>query len=605
MDQTVLARIRREKEDFLTKNVQLAPGYAFNQYDTIQRIEDYFHSRFQSGPTDPDGWVKPFYNITRKPCAVAAKEIDLDTKDIIIRAENGDYVTAEIMAADFKQWMKDEGFAADLNEYADLCPEYGSIVVKKVGDRLATVNLKTLILSNVQAKTLKHTNSIEVHPYSRDEFVTEAGKKKWDKAKVKEILKIYDEQNKTDIVVDERYGWVKESELKSGGSDTTMVFSMFLAAGTDLVQQQQSADGKQQLLKELGVVLEHIAVTEAPYREWHWSRMPYRWLGVGFVEMLFDAQVRMNENEYYKAKALAWLATHGYVTDDETVTRNLMNDMKNGDVLRVQRGAMFQEIQMGERNLSYYASVENRWDKNIADVTFTPEIITGEGLPSGTAARTAIISDQNVKKYFDRKREDFGIFIKALIVDDILPLFEKQSSNAHTFSFGGSGADREALEKRILNTRMVAMFQNYGHGKKRLPSLTEWQSALLTERQRIAASPTLDIDVPKDAYKGLKYRLDVVITKENEDTDSKLSGRQVVLKLLAENPSIATNPVTRPVFLELAEFLGVKNLNLPTEAEVQSMQPAPAAAGPGPGGVPPSGQPAPTQGDPLAMVPLS
>ncbi len=577
----ILSRIRKEKELF-DKDVEIAPGYSFNQRKTIQRIENYMFSRFESGPLDEDGWTKPFYNIVRKPCAVAAKEIDLDTKDIIIRPENGDYDTAEIMSAEFKQWMKDEGFAADLNEYADLCPEYGSVVVKKVGERLHTVDLKGFIISNVQAKSLDDTNIIETHCYSREDFQKEATKRGWDKEATKKVLEAHDKAGRTDIEVDERYGWIPESELKAGGSEETMVYTLCIAGASSLVEEIAQKDKEESIIQEKGAVLFHEVVKEHPYREWHWMKMPNRWLGVGFVETLFDAQVRANENAYYKAKALGWIGVHVFYSDDDTITKNLLNDVKNGDIIRLGRqGAVLQEVQTQERNLAYYASEENRWDKNTADMTFTPEIITGEGLPSGTPARSAMISDQNVKRYYDRKREDFGIWIKSIIEDDVLPLFEKQRSAAHTFTFSGAGPDRDTLERRIFNTRMVGIFQDFITRKGYLPSSEEWRRIMLTERQKLSRAATLDVKIPDGAYKNLKKRLDVIITKENEDTDSKLAGRQAVLKILAENPNIATSPATRPIFLELANLLGVKTLNLPTEAEVMSSPTAPQMAQPG------------------------
>ncbi len=609
--QSVLSRIRNEKQDFVNNDVELAPGYFFNQRRTILRIENYFHSRFESGPLDDDGWTKPFYNIVRKPVQVTSKEIDLDTKDVIIRPENGDFETAEIEAAELKQWMKAQGFAADLNEYADLCPEYGSLVVKKVKKKLFTVDLKGLVLTNVCAKSLDHTDVIEPHVYSRDEFLKAGGENGWDKVKMQEVLDAHDAAGVVDITVDERYGWVTKAELEAGGSEDEMVYTMCLAAGTDLTNTIAPAkEGDAAVIEEKGVILLHEKTTKHPYREWHFSKMRKRWLGVGLVEVLFDAQVRANEIAYYKAKGLQWLGLHFFVSDDDTISKNLFNDAKDGDIIRLSRaGGMFQEIQVQERNLAYYASEEERWDRLAADLTFTPEIITGEGLPSGTPARSAIITDQNVKRFFDRKREDFGIFVKGLIENDILPLFEENHGEEHTFSFSGSGDDREALERRVLNTRLIAIFQDYVSKQGRIPSSAEWARILNTERQRISNANTIDIKVPKGAYSNLKKRIDVVITKENEDTDAMLAGRQAILKILAVNPEIATNPVTRPIFMQLANLMGVKNLNLPTQAEIQSLPMPPQMQQPGPGGpatpaAPAAELPAGGGEDVLANVPV-
>ncbi len=284
------------------------------------------------------------------------------------------------------------------------------------------------------------------------------------------------------------------------------------------------------------------------------------------------------------------------------MTRNLFNEAKNGDIIRRGKDRTIAEIPINERNLSYYATEENRWDKNVSDLTFSPEVIAGENLPSATA-RGTIILDQNVKRFFDRKREDFGIFIKDLIENDVLPSFVKSKRAAHTFSFAGTGPDRDAIERRVFNARMVAIFQEHVKRSGRMPSAEEWRRAMLEERQKLSSSPTIDLRIPEAAYENLKYRLDVVITKENEDTDAKLAGRKEVLTALAANPSLATNPVTRPVFLDLANLLGVKNLSLPTEAEVMA-GPAAATLAPGAAGArPPGGKPAASPSDVLAAVP--
>ncbi len=294
--QLILGRIRDEKERFLYQQVPLSAGYFFNQYQVIQRIENYFNSRFESGPLDDDGWTKPFYNINRKPCQIVTKEIDLDTKDIILRPVDGDFETAEIMSSELKQWMKDEGFAKDLNDFADVAPVYGSLVVKrprKKGERLSIVDLKRFVLTNVSADTLAETDTIETHCMSRDEFQRHEG---WDEAKKEDALALYDSLGRVDLDVDERYGWVKESELVADGSDTKMVYTKAVVTGATEVAYVGEGDKKTAV--ERGIVLYHepFDPKDNPYREWHvGTKVPNRWLRMGFVELTFDAQVRINE----------------------------------------------------------------------------------------------------------------------------------------------------------------------------------------------------------------------------------------------------------------------------------------------------------------------
>lgn len=555
----ILGRIREEKQTFRTKSVRIAKGMLFNQYNTLQRIELYYNSQFETGEFDDDGFKKYFYNINRKPCEIATKEIDLDTKDIIIRPENGDYLLADIMARRFKQWTKDQGFAKDLNEYAEEAPKYGTVVVKKVPKtgRLHTVDLVNgFIITNQNAKSLDYTNIIEPHIYTYDEIRQQG----WDEAKVNQLVRLYQALDKTEIEVDERYGYVRESELKEGGATDKMVYTLAIVGGAEEVE----TAGDQGKVQEQGVVLYHMPIAKHPYKEWHFAKIKKRWLGLGFVETLFDPQMARNESKYYKRKGMLWTTLHIFQTDDDTVNKNMMLDAKDGEVIKRSRGtAPIAPVPVEERNLAEYQSEDNDWDRNAMDLTFSTEIVGGEKLPVNTPATVAVITDANVKRFFDKKREDFGIFVKSLCVDDIMPQFVEKTAEEHIFSLAGSYQDRDQFEKFILEARLTAAFEKYIADNGAVPSLEEWNQLQETEAMRLASRPSLDIKIPKDTFKNFKHRLDVVITKENEDTEADIQGRLAFMNLVTSNPNALLDPLTRPIMLELAHRYGLKNVRIP------------------------------------------
>lgn len=574
--ESILGRIRTEKEDFRTKSVRIAKGFLFNQYNTLQRIELYYNSRFETGEYDEDGFKKYFYNISRKPCDIASKEIDLDTKDILIRAENGNYLLADIMAREFKQWTKDEGFAKSLNEYADDAPKYGSVVVKKVPktNSLHTVDLVNgFIITNQNARTLNHTNIIEPHIYNYDELRLQG----WDEDKVEEAIKLYQSLEKPDVEVDERYGWVKESELEVSGSAKKMVYTLAIVAGAEEIEIAANTDK----VIEKGVILYHEKIKTHPYREWHFARVKKRWLGLGFVETTFDPQMARNESKLYKRSGMRWTTLHLFQTNDETINKNLMLDAKNGEIIKYGRGSdPLSAVPVEERNLAEYQNEDNDWDKNVSDLTFSTEIVGGEKLPANTPATVAVITDANVKRFFDRKREDFALFVKGLVVDDIMPAFTKAKSGKHIFSLMGDPQDRDRFEQMLLDARLVSAFQQFVDQNEAVPSLEEWLRLSELEAKRLADRTSLDIEIPKDVYTDFKIKLDVVITKESEDTDAIIAGRSTVLNLLSSNPAVIANPLTRPIFLELAQAYGIKNLRLPNIPAPQAPL-TPGAAMPG------------------------
>jgi hypothetical protein len=73
MDKTnLLKQINQEIQDFRTKQIQIVPGLAFNQYDTINRDVFYYNSRFSDvtyrnglDAIDEDGDRMYFENINK------------------------------------------------------------------------------------------------------------------------------------------------------------------------------------------------------------------------------------------------------------------------------------------------------------------------------------------------------------------------------------------------------------------------------------------------------------------------------------------------------------------------------------------------------------
>jgi hypothetical protein len=68
--------------------IEVVPGYEFSQYETLRTIELYHGSKFKTGSKDSLKREKPFYNICKFRVNVAVRAIDLDTKDVLIEADD-------------------------------------------------------------------------------------------------------------------------------------------------------------------------------------------------------------------------------------------------------------------------------------------------------------------------------------------------------------------------------------------------------------------------------------------------------------------------------------------------------------------------------------
>ena len=163
-------------------------GYTFDYVGTLKMIDLYLNSKFQTGDKDNRGFRKFFYNIVKPACDIATKFIDLDTKDIMLFAEQSDQEEKVwLMQHDLKQWLKENKFGTLLNEIGERYPEYGSVVLKKQKSKFKNVQLQNLRF-DPSARILEDSDFVyEINLMTWGEMA----KMPWDKATLK---KIYNEQ---------------------------------------------------------------------------------------------------------------------------------------------------------------------------------------------------------------------------------------------------------------------------------------------------------------------------------------------------------------------------------------------------------------------------
>jgi len=423
---SITSRINQLVKDFETREVKIVEGYTFNQVKTLRLIELYSNSQFETGHLDSQGFYKFFYNINQFPVDVEAKATDIDTKDYLFLPEAGrnkDILGSFFMKKEFDVWSKEEKWGQKLNEIVRNRPKYGSVVVKKVKNTIRPVNIHNIV-NDPTVDLLWKGPVVENHIWTSQELEAMP----YEEAKIKEVIDLYEKNSdENEILGREFYGWIKLSDVSDeykGKKDRT-AYCMVVAAG---VEKTETKDKNE---VNLGVVLywkeikapEEGALGDFPYRETHRRKIPGRWLGVGKVEELFDPQIRMNELQNIKGKGLYWSSLFAFQSKDPVVVRNLLEDLVNGEIVRVD--SEITPINTGRVDLSAFQQEEQRWDKNIQERSFTFESETGESMPSGTPFRLGALLAAKSGGFFKLQREDIGLFLVDLFYEVMIPLFKK------------------------------------------------------------------------------------------------------------------------------------------------------------------------------------
>lgn len=544
------------------------PGnYVFNHSDTIKLIDLYYNGKFKSGSFDSRGFRKFFYNIVKPACDIASKFIDLDTKDIILIPDgNGMEEKIFIMQRDLKQWLKEQDFGKLLNDIGFDYPKYGHIFLKKSKNGWKKVNIHNLRFDPASQSFETDTFFYEALLMTRREIED----MDWDKEEIKKLIS----SRAPVYLIYECYDYCDNGWKRSfRGRVWTREVNGKLVESPEAIINNQNDDYKD------GYILYEDEVKELPYRELKWENVPGRRMGIGYVEYLFDNQIRMNELVNIKAKGLHYTSLKLFQTRDDTVGRNVLTDAENGDIIKTTDE--IKPVPMEERNLAPFQYEEARWDSNTEQKTFSFDIARGENLPSRTPLGVANLSAGMVASYFELKRENFGLFIKKLLLDDILPSFEKISEKEHKLTFLGSDEEIERFDAIVANLLSNAALSKYILETGFMPDPLEMESQKQAVIQNLKSKKHRYLDLPKGFYVNAKYSIDVLITGEQVDSGAKIQTLQMVLQIIGTNPAVIQDATTRKVLFKMLSYAGInpEELNLSTSQPPQQIMPQMPVAG--------------------------
>lgn len=567
--ESIFSQIRKEATDFYDNYVSVVPGYTFNQNETIKRIHLYLNSKYEDG-SQYLGRDKLFYNIVQAPCEVAMRMLNIDTKNIRLLPLNPkSYFSTYLLEKELKQWLKKNKLGKILNQLAEEAPRYGSVVLQKTKDGAEVIDLRRLILDPTVENINKSRFVTTIH-YMTPTELRETG---WDNVDI--AIERFGEANAQEpfqdqygnvgvmtstpyIKVHKRYGevprWMIDNSKPGTKQGEEMVKALFIVAGTDF--QELSAEGKP--IGELGVVLfKSRWYKQWPFKDFHYTKVKGRWLGLGVVEMLFDVQVRINELKNQKRISMEVSAMHLFQTPDKQIVRNILTDLESGDMIISANGIT--PIDNQERNLPAFDSEESSYLGQADRLSFAYEAIRGAEPNSQTTLGQTQIQTANATSVYAFKRENLALFLQDFFNDLVMPNLMKDLTPEHIMRFTGSVQELEKLDKAasevyandIIKEKILSgqnVFKEDFDGLK--------QKAL-DEFRKLGESRFIKI---KDAfYDDVEFEFDFLITNENDDLQLKAQNFQLLLRdMISAIPTGALNdPRVKLTFSKYAEQLGI------------------------------------------------
>lgn len=556
----IFDQIRKEKTDFFDQYISIVPGYSFNQYEVIKRIHLYLSSKFE-GNSHYLGREKLFFNICVPACEIATKMLDIDTSDIrLLPQDPKSHFATYLLEKELKQWLKTSKFANVLNEIADRAPKEGTAVVEKTKDGAKVVDLRKLILDPT-VENIQQSRFITTIHYMTPTELEETG---WDNVDVAierfgqgtgqqsyedESGTVNQLQSTPYVKIYKRYGEVPQWWI-DGGKSEKMVKALFIVAGAD--EQEKNSEGK--VIGEFGVTLfKSRWYKEWPYKDFHYSKIRGRWLGLGIVESLFDTQVRLNELKNQKRISMELSTIHLFQTKDKQIVRNILTDLESGDVLHSVNG--IEPIANEERNLSAFESEEQSYIQHSQRLSFAYDAVSGETSAASTTATAVINAQQQATTTFGFKKENYTNAMRDFFNDLVLPNLIKDLTPEHIMRFTGSSQELKKLDEAAAQLHLNDFIKNKVLEGSDIDVLevTVEKDKILKEYKKLGDNRFLKIK--EKMYNDAKFEFDFNIGNEQVNPQQLATNLQALIA--SYNPQAMSDPRLKLFYDKYAELLGI------------------------------------------------
>ena len=543
----------------MTKIVQITENYEFDMRENINKIDLYRASQFKTGDKDSQGNRKFFFNILLPANWNASKNIDVDLKDIKIFSKDGsDPLKAKVYSELFMKWAKKNHFSKFLNKMTEFLPAYGWFVSKFVNGKVEYVPCKDVYCYPGVDNITKSGGIMEVHKMQPSQIKSF----NWNqKEAINEVISLYNSSNDAQYIpIKQYYGivpnqlidkkfWNKGTDVW-GYSDVYIVAAMNLTVNVSVEASFETI----QVSKVLHIKNRENEPLNKIYKDIGYLDIDGRCMKLGVFELGFAFQERWNQIANEKNLAMKLGSKMIFQTRGKTVESNLMTETENGDIIKID--SELNRVSTGVENLGVYSQEENNILGLFRNLSNSQEIMTGESMPSGTPFRLGALLNQNSGMLFQYIREKMSIYLKEVVVDWLLPEFEKEikKDDEIILQLFNEGLAEEIIE-RDINRRLNEGIKAYVIANGRFPTQQEIDqvaSQLQSEYNKgnvFAKFKASFLDFEKD--------IEVEIDGEGINITQKVESITNFTQLLAQNPGILQDPVTKKLFSHLMELTGI------------------------------------------------
>lgn len=514
------------------KIIDLPGGVKHDYFQLLKRINRYKFNEYLNSGGDPRRTIKMhnvdsdvFLSISRGRRDLVATNLDSDTKDFtpVGVGEVNEYQNF-LLRVKFRDWAANNGLAITLNDIATNLADYGTVVIKRVGDKLEVVDLETLYIEDVGVEHLIDTAVANIVPVKRHEVL----KKGWDNEE--KILGMVNEETGEVDMVDQ---WSYNEE------------------GTEYIHQIYVHEGDSEDVEKIVAFEKVIPVDkktgrpkEFPYYDFHINAYEGRFLRQGTIELLFEPQEMYNElvNRNRENQRIASLIL--FRTAEEETYGNLLSGVESGEIINT---SDLQQIAVDNRAFNEFIATA-QYIENYADrLLGTFGVIAGETPPSGTTFRGQAASINRARQRFDFNKQYVWESFGQLIKKEILPNEIKKWNKGGIVNTFYTDQDISFYDKMIIDAKRAEFLMKAEEAGRAVTNQELLELDQKTQQEIDTKGRKLNISA--DQF-NMEFGFRITPTNESVDKSQRNDSMFNAIQLVLSNPAITDIPLFRQMLEE-------------------------------------------------------
>ena len=558
---------------------------AFNVRVLLETLRKNYYGIFDE-PNDPStGQKKIWIPLTESVVDSIVKNIDLDSKDINIRAKRpGAVGLASFIRSLVKNELEEIGFGEMLDEMERFLCVDGTVVWKTYivnNGKEKEIKVKRVDLLNFfldpTASNVQDTTVIERAVMTVDEIKSMDGWEHTDDLIGANVSRNDSQlagsstlQVAGDLVeVFERWGLMAKSMITGNADDKELIHGHIVVSGTNgtpnrvhLIEENTEEDGEGNVIK--------------PYEECWYMKGLNRWHGRGPAEKIMMLQIYMNTimNIRITRSKVAQLGIFK-IRKNSGITPQMLSKLAANGVISVNDPSDIEQMVMQEASQASYQDEQNisSW---AAKVTSAFESITGEGLPSSTPATNAVIENRMAQSQFVMVRKGVGMFLQRWLTRHYLPKLAKTITKGDITRMTGEMDDIKNFDNTLANGMVKAKVDEMVAAGQ-IPTVDQIKNEKERVKARLASTGNERFIEIMKSPDMTEYDVAIDITNEEIDKGVLVQNLMQAMTIAGTIPDSGVD--ISAVLSQVFDIMGLDSTNLKKKEAALPQQPAPQPAG--------------------------